>query len=272
MPSTRPSGGGITQSRSACSMTSATGRSRTVSRLLLLHLRGKQLPRVRHLRHPLKRAPGADVGQALALRAGVIGGQIAERHARPLDIDLRRERLGGALGRDPARSDQADRLRQEDVLGRVDRVLERVPVAAGGTGTARWRIGGPVSTPSSTKWTVTPVTSTPASRAWPIASRPGKDGQESRVDVHDPVAPALDELRREQLHVAGEDDQVDLVPGEPFGDRGVALLAAVEAVAREALGRDARVRRAVEGHGAGLVRGDRHDLEPSRPCTVSRIA
>src|SRR5690606_22706988 len=46
-----------------------------------------------------------------------------------------------------------------------------------GTGTARWRRIGPVSTPSSTKCTVTPVTRTPWSSACPIASRPGKDGR-----------------------------------------------------------------------------------------------
>jgi hypothetical protein len=52
----------------------------------------------------------------------------------------------------------------------------KIVVLASGTGTWRWRIGGPVSTPSSTKCTVTPLVSTPASSACPIASSPAKAG------------------------------------------------------------------------------------------------
>ena len=47
-----------------------------------------------------------------------------------------------------------------------------------------------------------------------VGLRSGEGGQEGVVDVDDPQGVGLDEARREDLHVAGEDDEVDLVRGE----------------------------------------------------------
>ena len=79
-----------------------------------------------------------------------------------------------------------------------------------GTGTGRWRMIGPESTPSSTKWTVTPVTRTPCSSACPIASRPGNEGSSAGWTLIIRSAKRATNAGREQLHVAGEDDEVDL--------------------------------------------------------------
>ena len=93
------------------------------------------------------------------------------------------------------------------------------------------------------------------------------------MDVHDPVAPPLDELGREQLHVAGEDDQVDLVFGEPFRrsrasrssrepkpSRGKHSAAMPASVARSS------------AIAPGLSEATATTSIPSSPCTVSRIA
>ena len=47
-----------------------------------------------------------------------------------------------------------------------------------------------------------------------IGSCADKGGQEGVVDVNDRRGEALDELGAEDLHVAGEDDEVDLLVGE----------------------------------------------------------
>ena len=86
--------------------------------------------------------------------------------------------------------------RQQRVLGRVDRRLERVAVAVRRHRDRRaGAMIGPESTPSSTKWTVTPVIRTPCSSAWPIASEPGERRQEGRVHVDDPVGEPAHERR-----------------------------------------------------------------------------
>ena len=79
-----------------------------------------------------------------------------------------------------------------------------------------------MSTPSSTKWTLTPVVSTPAVERLADRVEAGEGGQQSGVDVDDAVAKAGDEGAAEQLHVAGEDDQVGAARLDPVGHRRVA--------------------------------------------------
>ena len=67
--------------------------------------------------------------------------------------------------------------------------------ARAGSSSARWRMIGPVSTPSSTKWTVTPKTLTPCASACPTASRPGKAGSSAGWTLIDRVREALQEGR-----------------------------------------------------------------------------
>ena len=126
-----------------------------------------------------------------------------------------------------------------------------------------------MSTPSSTKWTVTPVTSTPASSAWPIASRPGKAGQQGGVDVDDAVAEAGDEGRAEQLHVAGEDDQVGAARLDPVAHRRVARLAVGVVLAREGGRLDPGAARPLQRRRPGLVGADPDHLDPLAP--VQRV-
>ena len=72
-----------------------------------------------------------------------------------------------------------------------------------------------MSTPSSTKWTVTPVVSTPAAERLADRVEAGEGGQQGGVDVDDAVAEAGDEGGAEQLHVAGEDDEVGAARLDP---------------------------------------------------------
>ena len=53
-----------------------------------------------------------------------------------------------------------------------------------------------------------------------IRARAGEGGQERVVDVDDAARVGVDERGREDLHVAGEDDEVDLVLGEECELRG----------------------------------------------------
>jgi hypothetical protein len=118
----------------------------------------------------------------------------------------------------------------------VDRVL--AASRAGSTGTVSWRMTGRVSRPSSTRCTVTPVVSTPAASASSIASRPGRR-QQRRVHVDDASREAVEERLRQQVHVAGEHDELDAVLLEPGRHHEVALVAVGVAVEREVAGRNA---------------------------------
>jgi hypothetical protein len=59
------------------------------------------------------------------------------------------------------------------------------------------------------------------------------------MHVDDPLRKALEEGRREEVHIAGADDEPGAVLLEPVRHRGVALLAVRELVERKALGRHA---------------------------------
>ena len=66
-----------------------------------------------------------------------------------------------------------------------------------------------------------------------MARVPGEVGEKGGVDVDDAVREAGEEAGRQQLHVAGADDEADAVLLEPVRHHGVALLAARELVERE---------------------------------------
>ena len=125
-----------------------------------------------------------------------------------------------------------------------------------------------MSTPSSTKWTVTPVSSTPASSAWPIASRPGEGRQQGGVDVDDAVAEAGDEGRAEQLHVAGEDDQVGAARLDPVAHRRVARRAGrrTRRAGKTAVSTPAARARS-SARAPGLSEPTPTTSIPSRPCS-----
>ena len=85
---------------------------------------------------------------------------------------------------------------------------------------------GPVSMPSSTRWTVTPVVSTPAASASSIACAPGNSGSSDGWTLTIRSGKRVEERLREQVHVAGEHDELDAVLLEPGRHHEVALLAA----------------------------------------------
>ena len=68
---------------------------------------------------------------------------------------------------------------------------------------------GPVSTPSSTKWTVTPDDLDAVVDRLLDGADAGERRQERRVHVDDPLREAGEERRVEELHVAGEHDELD---------------------------------------------------------------
>ena len=89
----------------------------------------------------------------------------------------------------------------------------------------------------------------------------GEGREERRVDVDDALREAREERRVEELHVAGEHDELDAALRQPVGDRRVAGRAAVEVGDREHARRHAGVRRPLERPGAGLVRADGDDID-----------
>ena len=162
--------------------------------------------------------------------------------------------------------DGAGDLGQEPVLDRVDPLLERL---AGLDRDALLRAGsGPVSTPSSTRWTVTPVVCDAGgervldrvrARERPAAATGGRSrsgsGKRSRNGW------------RQQVHVAGEHDELDAVLLEPGRHHEVALLAVGVAVEAEGRGRDAGSAGTLESVGVPPVRA-----RPRRPAGRRRSA
>src|SRR3954471_9432215 len=147
-----------------------------------------------------------------------------------IDYDLVR-----IIGIDPnlARRDHADRLRVELVLGRMDLQLERLAVAIGrdldlALDDHRPGIDPLVDEVDADAGDVGPGRQRLADRV-----EAGEGGQQGGVNVDDAIAEARDEGRAEQLHVAGEDDQVGAALLDPLGHRGVALAAIAELLARE---------------------------------------
>ena len=80
--------------------------------------------------------------------------------------------------------------------------------------------------------------------------------QERRVHVDDPLAEAVEERRRQQVHVARADDQPHAPLLEPVRHRGVPLHAVVVVLERERGGGDARGRRPLERARVGPVGRD----------------
>ena len=136
--------------------------------------------------------------------------------------------------------------------------------SAPGSSTASCRITGPVSTPpsSSTKWTVTPNTLTPYSSACSIARTPRKAGSSEGWMLMTAPGKRLRKRARQQRHVAGEHDELDVVRAQPVGDRAVARGAVGVLVEREHGGLDAGVAGAIEGARARACRRRRRRRPP----------
>ena len=92
--------------------------------------------------------------------------------------------------------------------------------------------------------------------------RAGEGGQERRMDVDDALREAVEERLRQQMHVPGEDDELDAVLLEPGCEHEVALGPVGVAVERERRGRDAGLARADERVRVAPVRRDRRDRQP----------
>ena len=143
-----------------------------------------------------------------------------------------------------------------------------------GTGIGRWRMIGPVSTPSSTKWTVTPVTRTPCSSACSDRVQPGKRGQERRVHVHDPVLETGDERRARaaacsrRARPAPTSSPSSQSPSAASRASRSANSGRREHARRRSPRRPARSR----AFAPGLSEATATTSTPSRPWTVSRIA
>ena len=92
-------------------------------------------------------------------------------------------------------------------------------------------------------------------------ARAGELGQQRRVHVDDALREAFEERGREQVHVAGADDDADAVLLEPVRHRRVALLPVGEALQLERARGDAGRAGPVERAHALLVRRDRDDRQ-----------
>ena len=82
-------------------------------------------------------------------------------------------------------------------------------VVVGSTGTTPWTRIGPSSSSGRTRWTVQPCTRDPRGQRAGVGVQAAEGGQQRGVDVEQPVAPARDEVRRQDAHEAGEADQFD---------------------------------------------------------------
>ena len=174
----------------------------------------------------------------------------------------------GFVDAHPPCGDHPDRLREQRVLGRVDRRLELLPVAAGrhrhrALEHDRPRIDPLIDEMNSDPGDPHAVLERPPDR---VEAR--KRRQQRRMHVDDPVRKAPHEPLGEQLHVPGEDDQVHVTSGEPVGDRPVALLAVGEVADREGGGLDPGAARALDRLRRGLVGADGDHLDPLAPVEL----
>ena len=97
---------------------------------------------------------------------------------------------------------------------------------------------------------------------------PGKGGQQRGVDVQDAVGEGLDELRREQAHVSGEADEVDVVLAQA-GDDFRIVLGALAAAGFDGDGVEAALAGGVEAGRIGYIGDDDGDLAAgSLPCAM----
>ena len=221
-------------------------------------------------------------------RPGEVGdaGLVGDRDQRPAHPDRavahglgrgvcwglshRRRRPRAVVGVDPncARRDHADRLRVELVLDRVDRLLQRARSRSAGPAPRAGGSAGRCRRPRRRSGR-SPRSSRPRRRA-PGRSRrvPGRPAA-APGGVDDAVAEAGDEGGGEQLHVAGEDDEVGAARLDPLGHRRVARVAPRVLLAREDRGLDPRRPRPLQRPRAGLVRADPDDLDPL--ASVQRV-
>jgi len=91
--------------------------------------------------------------------------------------------------------------------------------------------------------------------------RSGEGGKERRVHVHDPVREAVEERRRQHVHVAGQHDELDVVLLEPRRHDEVSLLPRRVAVEGEGRGGDPCGASTLERPGVAAVRGDAGDRQ-----------
>ena len=133
-------------------------------------------------------------------------GLVRDRDERPLDLQL--HRVVTPSGQTALR-ERAHRFREQPVLDGVQALTQALfGVIVVNAHRAPASGSGPESTPSSTRWTVTPVLLAPAARASSIGVRPGNAGRSEGWTLTTRSREALQERRREQVHVAGEHHQL----------------------------------------------------------------
>ena len=120
--------------------------------------------------------------------------------------------------------DQPNRLRQQLVLNGVNRLLQLVAVTRRGhrdSALQQHRSGVDALVDE-----VDGDPSDPDSVIERLADRiePGERWKQRGVDVDEPAGEPLNECRREQLHVAGENDQLDHLRLEPVAHGPIARL------------------------------------------------
>ena len=157
-----------------------------------------------------QRAPDADLAR-LGHRPGTLRARATWRGLPGSTVDARRGRSAATTAGEQLVLERAQRAR-----GPPPRRL------ASGSSIARWAMIGPVSTPSSTKCTVTPNDLHAVGDGLLDRADAGERRQQRRVDVDHALREAREERRVEQLHVAGEHDELDAALLQPVGDRGVA--------------------------------------------------
>ena len=98
----------------------------------------------------------------------------------------------------------------------------------------------------------------------------GEGGQQGGMDVDDAVGEGVDELRREQAHVAGEDDEIDIVTAEAGDDVGV-VLGAGAALGEEDFARQAELATDGEAAGRGGVGDDDGNLDAGQTALTDAV-
>jgi hypothetical protein len=105
----------------------------------------------------------------------------------------------------------------------------------------------------------------PGGERLPDRVETGEGRQQGGVDVDDPVAEAGDEGRAQQLHVAGEDDEVGIERLDPLAERLVPRRPVRVVSSGEGGGLDLSGTPALQRPGRALVGADPHHLDPLAP-------
>ena len=174
------------------------------------------------------------------------------------------QHLAGTLGvdADRPRGDQADGLRQQLMLDRMQRLEDLVGVAGAGQldrslENHRARVDAAVDEMDGHAEHLHPVVER---LLHGLETRERR--QERRVDVDHPLGELGQELVREQLHVAGQHHQLGAALGQPVGDRAIARRAVGVAIGRKRARLYAGGIGASERAGARLVGRNRDELDP----------